>query len=90
MGTLVIAPEYKDRATVLMDEQGSTLTIGIAKAEDRGLYKCSVAVRGDRPEIKHQVRIRGQSGHSQGINETIACLWRPTAYSNLGCHIGLF
>ena len=70
MGTLVVAPEYKDRATVVMDEHGSTLTIGIAKAEDRGLYKCSVAVRGDRPEIKHQVRIRGQSvraqsGHSQ-------------------------
>ena len=61
MGTLVIAPEYKDRATVLMDEQGSTLTIGIAKAEDRGLYKCSVAVRGERPEIKHQVRIRGDT-----------------------------
>ena len=93
MGTLVIAPEYKDRATVLMDEQGSTLTIGIAKAEDRGLYKCSVAVRGDRPEIKHQVRIRGQSGHSQGINETIGFLWRLTATqvgTNLGCHIALF
>ena len=70
MGTLVVAPEYKDRATVVMDEHGSTLTIGIAKTEDRGLYKCSVAVRGDQPEIKHQVRIRGQSvrsqsGHSQ-------------------------
>ena len=61
MGSRVIAPEYKDRATVMMDEQGSTLTIGIAKAEDRGLYKCSVAVRGDQPEVKHQVRIRGQS-----------------------------
>ena len=37
----------------------------LAKTEDRGLYKCSVAVRGDQPEIKHQVRIRGQSGHTR-------------------------
>ena len=66
MGSRVIAPEYKDRATVMMDEHGSTLTIGIAKAEDRGLYKCSVAVRGDQPEVKHQVRIRGQSVSQSG------------------------
>ena len=67
----MVAPEYKDRATVMMDDHGSTLTIGIAKAEDRGLYKCSVAVRGDQPEIKHQVRIRGESGHTRRVAELI-------------------
>jgi len=58
MGTMVLEQEYKDRATVIVDDKGSTLTIGIAKSEDAGQYKCSVAVKGDRPEIKHTVRIR--------------------------------
>jgi len=58
MGTLVLDQEYKKRATVMVDDKGSTLTIGIAKSEDAGQYKCSVAVKGNRPEIKHTVRIR--------------------------------
>ena len=60
IGPIVIAPEYKDRATVSVDERGSTLQIGIAQSEDAGKYKCSVAVRGDQPQLKHDVRIRGQ------------------------------
>eukprot|EP00092_Neocalanus_flemingeri_P007861 GFUD01008487.1.p1 GENE.GFUD01008487.1~~GFUD01008487.1.p1 ORF type:complete len:174 (+),score=50.96 GFUD01008487.1:237-758(+) len=58
MGTMVLDQEFKDRATVVVDDKGSTLTIGIAKSEDAGQYKCSVAVKGNRPEIKHTVRIR--------------------------------
>ena len=59
MGTMVLDQEYKDRATVKVDEKGSTLTIGIAKAQDAGQYKCSVAVEEKPPEVKHIVRIRG-------------------------------
>ena len=60
IGSTVIAPEYKNRATVSVDERGSTLQIGIAQSEDAGQYKCSVAVRGsDNPELQHDVRIRG-------------------------------
>eukprot|EP00092_Neocalanus_flemingeri_P092570 GFUD01117529.1.p1 GENE.GFUD01117529.1~~GFUD01117529.1.p1 ORF type:complete len:486 (+),score=120.08 GFUD01117529.1:165-1622(+) len=58
MGTMVLDQEFKDRTTVTVDDKGSTLTIGIAKSEDAGQYKCSVAVKGNRPEIKHTVRIR--------------------------------
>jgi len=58
MGTMVLDQEYKDRATVKVDEKGSTLTIGIAKAQDAGQYKCSVAVEKNPPEVKHIVRIR--------------------------------
>jgi len=58
MGTMVLDQEYKERATVMVDDKGSTLTIGIAKSDDAGQYKCSVAVKGNRPEIKHTVRIR--------------------------------
>ena len=60
IGTIVVDPEYRDRATVSVDERGSTLQIGIAQSEDAGKYKCSVAVRGDQPQLKHDVRIRGQ------------------------------
>ena len=59
MGTMVLDQEYKDRATVTVDGKGSTLTIGIAKSEDAGQYKCSVAVENNPPEVKHTVRIRG-------------------------------
>ena len=31
IGTVVVAPEYMDRATVTEDQRGSTLHIGIAK-----------------------------------------------------------
>jgi len=58
MGTMVLDQEYKDRATVTVDDKGSTLTIGIAKSEDAGQYKCSVAVENNPPEVKHTVRIR--------------------------------
>ena len=68
MGTLVVAEEYKDRASVVMNSAGSTLTIGIAKPGDAGLYKCSVAVRGDQPEVKHQVKIRGETHSGEEIN----------------------
>ena len=61
MGTRVLDQEYRDRATVMVDDKGSTLTIGIAKSEDAGQYKCSVAVKKNPPEIKHTVRIRGTS-----------------------------
>jgi len=59
MGTMVLAQEYKDRASVQVNDKGSTLTIGIAKEEDAGQYKCSVAVEEKNPpEVKHTVRIR--------------------------------
>ena len=61
IGTVVVAPEYMERATVTENGQGSTLHIGIAKSEDAGRYKCSVAVRGEQPALKHEVRIRGES-----------------------------
>ena len=59
MGTMVLDQEYKDRASVNVNEKGSTLTIGIAKAEDAGKYKCSVAVKKNPPEVKHTLHIRG-------------------------------
>jgi len=57
MGTIISDPEYKERATVTVNEKGSTLTIGIANTEDAGQYKCSVAVQ-NPPEVKHTVKIR--------------------------------
>jgi len=57
MGNRIIEPEYQERATVMVDENGSTLTIGIAKFEDAGQYKCSVSVP-NPPEINHIVRIQ--------------------------------
>ena len=60
IGTTVVAREYMDRASVTVDESGSTLYIGIAKSEDAGKYKCSIAVRGEKPEQSHEVRIRGE------------------------------
>lgn len=58
IGTVVVAPEYMERATVTEDARGSTLHIGIAKSGDAGKYKCSVAVRGEQPSLNHEVRIR--------------------------------
>lgn len=58
IGTRVVSPEFEDRATVSVSESGSTLQIGIAQSEDAGKYKCSVAVRGEQPQLKHDVRIR--------------------------------
>ena len=60
IGTTVVAREYMDRASVTVDDSGSTLYIGIAKSEDAGKYKCSIAVRGEKPEQSHEVRIRGK------------------------------
>jgi len=57
MGTMITNPAYKERATVAVDDKGSTLTIGIANVEDAGQYKCSVAVK-NPPEVKHTVKIR--------------------------------
>ena len=59
VGELIVAPEYMERASVTVDGKGSTLHIGIAKSEDAGKYKCSVAVRGEQPALSHEVRIRG-------------------------------
>ena len=59
VGELIMAPEYMERASVTVDGKGSTLHIGIAKSEDAGKYKCSVAVRGEQPALSHEVRIRG-------------------------------
>ena len=61
MGEMVLAAGYRDRATVSVDNRGSVLSIGIAKSEDAGQYRCEVAVQGsDRPQLKHTVRIRGK------------------------------
>ena len=56
-----IMGDYSDRANVMVDDKGSVLTIGIAKNEDAGKYKCSVAVSTDdtkNPVLKHDVSIR--------------------------------
>ena len=58
IGKMLVAPEYMERANVTVDDKGSTLEIGIAKSEDAGKYKCSVAVKGEQPELKHDVRIK--------------------------------
>jgi len=58
IGDMIIAQEYKDRATVNVNEKGSTLQIGLARSEDAGQYKCSVALRKNPPEVKHTVKIR--------------------------------
>ena len=71
IGTIVVDPEYRDRATVSVDERGSTLQIGIAQSEDAGKYKCSVAVRGDQPELRHDVRIRGELSASQLVSNSL-------------------
>ena len=41
MGTFILDQEYKDRASVNINEKGGTLTIGIVKAEDAGTYVCT-------------------------------------------------
>ena len=61
IGKVIVAPEYMERASVTVDGKGSTLHIGIAKSEDAGKYKCSVAVRGEQPALTHEVRIRALS-----------------------------
>ena len=38
IGTVVVAPEYMDRATVTEDSRGSTLHIGIAKVSFIGYF----------------------------------------------------
>ena len=55
IGKVIVAPEYMDRASVTVDGKGSTLHIGIAKSEDAGKYKCSVAAS----SLSHEVRYRG-------------------------------
>ena len=64
IGTRVVSPEYMDRTTVSVNERGSTLQIGIAQSEDAGKYKCSVAVRGEQPQLGHDVRIRGKKTYT--------------------------
>jgi len=60
MGERILAPAYAKRANVTVTESGSTLVIASAKAEDAGVYKCSVTLDGDsRPEIVHTVSILG-------------------------------
>ena len=58
IGKMLVAPEYMHRANVTVDSKGSTLEIGMSKSEDAGKYKCSVAVKGEQPELKHDVRIK--------------------------------
>jgi len=55
-----VMEDYLDRAKVMVDDKGSVLTIGIAKDEDEGKYKCSVAVSNDdsNPFLMHDVNIR--------------------------------
>ena len=60
MGTMVLGEEYQERVTVAVDGEGSTLAIHNAGYEDSGQYKCSVAVRGNSPELRHTVSIRGR------------------------------
>jgi len=73
MGTMVLDQEYKDRASVEVNDKGSTLTIGIAKEEDAGQYKCSVAVEGKNPpEVKHTVRIRAPPSIESSIPSILA------------------
>ena len=65
IGKVIVAPEYMDRASVTVDGKGSTLHIGIAKSEDAGKYKCSVAVRGEQPALSHEVRFRVTPTHQK-------------------------
>jgi len=62
-GTMV-SPEYKDRATVFVDEGGSTLQIEKAEAKDAGQYTCSSGGRGDRPLVTHRVTVENTAGWS--------------------------
>ena len=54
-----------DFPVTLYDIPSSTQEVIIStEKEFFGEKIVEVAVRGDQPEIKHQVRIRGQSGHT--------------------------
>jgi hypothetical protein len=62
MGSNIPLESYRARAAVEMTAKGSVLTIGAARPEDGGQYKCSLALPDQRlPEVKHTVTIRGEA-----------------------------
>ena len=83
IGDRVIERQLSGRATVSVTSRGSTLTIGAAKTEDAGQYKCEVAVQNNPPELKHTVSIRAPPSVSsstpnrvtveKGQDVTLAC-----------------
>jgi hypothetical protein len=68
MGSNIPLESYRSRADVEVTARGSVLTIGAARAEDAGQYKCSIAIPDQRlPEVKHTVIIRGEIISSTAI-----------------------
>jgi hypothetical protein len=60
MGSSILPESYRARTAVDISAKGSVLTIGAARPEDGGQYKCSLALPDQRPqEIIHTVTIRG-------------------------------
>jgi hypothetical protein len=60
MGSSILPESYRARTAVDISAKGSVLTIGAARTEDGGQYKCSLALPDQRPqEIIHTVTIRG-------------------------------
>ncbi len=67
MGSSILPESYRARTAVDISAKGSVLTIGAARSEDGGQYKCSLALPDQRPqEIIHTVTIRGKV-YSTGI-----------------------
>ena len=67
MDRIIPLESYRERANAEKTPTGSVLTIGAARPEDAGQYKCSIAIPDKRlPEVKHTVIIRGEAKECAG------------------------
>ena len=53
----MVLPAYADRASVMVTETRSTLTIDNAMSEDAGQYECSLAMRQNPAKVTHTVKM---------------------------------
>ena len=53
----IIDHQYRRKASVVISNEGSKLTINSAKNTDSGLYVCSIAIPDNSPSIKYNVEI---------------------------------
>ena len=53
----IIDQQFRGKATVIINNEGSKLTINPASNTDSGLYVCSIAIPDNSPSIKYNVEI---------------------------------
>ena len=53
----IIDHQFTDKASVVISNEGSKLTINPASNTDSGLYECSIAIPDDSPSIRYNVEV---------------------------------